>query len=69
MGFIKICGLEGKVYVPDMNCSIHKKHACNDCFSCQMCSDERCMLCKKQVTESCPSAEPFKSICNSKKKD
>ena len=26
------------------NCK-DKKHPCDDCFSCQFCSDERCAMC------------------------
>lgn len=52
MAFIKICGLEGKVYVPGSDLSVHKKHFCGDCFSCQMCSDERCALCMGQKGKS-----------------
>jgi hypothetical protein len=40
-----IPGLKGRVYVPEEQERTPKKHACRDCFSCQMCSDDRCRLC------------------------
>ncbi len=53
MPFIKIPGLEGKVYVPEEDLKVPKKHSCKDCFSCQMCTDDRCMLCREQKIEKC----------------
>jgi hypothetical protein len=53
MTFIKVPGLEGKVYVPETNLEIHKKHPCKDCFSCQMCTDNRCILCREQKHKEC----------------
>ena len=44
MAFTEIPGFIGKVYVPDET-TTKKKHNCKDCFSCQMCSDERCGAC------------------------
>lgn len=41
-----IPGLKGRVYVPEEQESTPKKHACRDCFSCQLCSDDRCRLCE-----------------------
>ncbi|MFH0726637.1 MAG: hypothetical protein V2B19_09865 [Pseudomonadota bacterium] len=52
-----IPGLKGRVFVPEKQGSTPKKHACRDCFSCQMCSDDRCRLCEgrncaeKQIRE------------------
>ncbi|MBN2040086.1 MAG: hypothetical protein JW864_08605 [Spirochaetes bacterium] len=46
MAFIEIPGFIGKVYVPDET-KEKKKHNCKDCFSCQFCSDERCLACMK----------------------
>jgi len=45
MAFIEIPGLKGKVYVPDEKSGHIKKHDCKDCYSCQMCSNDRCQLC------------------------
>lgn len=46
MAFVEHPGLKGKVYVPEEKPGKNKKHACRDCFSCQMCGDNRCSLCK-----------------------
>jgi len=44
MTFKTFPGIEGKVYVPDVD-DREKKHACPDCFACQRCRDDRCRLC------------------------
>lgn len=46
MAWKKIPGLTGKVYVPGSPSGAPKKHPCADCFSCQLCSDERCSVCR-----------------------
>ena len=46
MPFVRLPGLEGKVYVPQTNSDGLKKHPCKDCHSCQMCSDDRCAVCR-----------------------
>ena len=48
MPFVRYPGLEGKVYVPEKVSADAKKHPCRDCFSCQMCSDDRCRSCLGQ---------------------
>ncbi|KAF0118360.1 MAG: Uncharacterized protein FD151_2188 [bacterium] len=48
MAFIEIPGLKGKMYVPDQKPGHTKKHDCKDCYSCQICSDNRCQLCLRQ---------------------
>ncbi len=45
MAFVSVPGLKGKVYVPDESRGGSKKHPCQDCFSCQQCSDDRCRVC------------------------
>ncbi|MFC1799133.1 hypothetical protein ACFLZL_04945 [Thermodesulfobacteriota bacterium] len=45
MPFTTVPGLPGKVYVPEMESGTERKHHCKDCFSCQVCSDDRCNLC------------------------
>jgi hypothetical protein len=45
MAFTTIPGFDGSVYIPDQSPDQIKKHDCQDCFSCQMCSDERCEQC------------------------
>jgi len=45
MAWKEIPGLKGRVYVPEEEPKTPKKHGCKECFSCQMCSDDRCRLC------------------------
>ena len=45
MAFVEFPGLKGKIYVPDEKSGHIKKHDCKDCYSCQMCSDNKCQLC------------------------
>jgi hypothetical protein len=44
MGFVRMKGVLGLVYVPDDDGG-PKKHPCPDCHFCQWCSDNRCELC------------------------
>ncbi|MFP4446765.1 MAG: hypothetical protein ACLFPD_11035 [Desulfosudaceae bacterium] len=48
MPFIKVPGLTGRVYVPEKTGPDKKKHNCPDCFSCQMCSQARCQVCRRE---------------------
>lgn len=48
MGFIRMPGVPGQIYVPDEEGKGLKKFPCPDCFSCQWCSDNRCDLCRKR---------------------
>jgi hypothetical protein len=48
MPFVDIAGLKGKVYVPEGASDQPKKHSCRDCFACQVCSDERCDVCRNR---------------------
>ncbi len=46
MAFVDLpCG-RGKLYVPETQLGMVKKHRCPDCFSCQMCGEERCKVCR-----------------------
>ena len=47
MPFVNIKGFPGKVYVPEAPPEAPKKHPCPDCFSCQVCGDDRCRTCQK----------------------
>ncbi len=47
MGFVKVKGLKGTVYVPDQQADCCKKYPCRDCFSCERCSDDRCRVCRE----------------------
>lgn len=46
MPFVRMKGVVGKVYVPDKPPADSKKHPCKNCFSCQMCGDDRCRICR-----------------------
>lgn len=48
MPFVKMPGVTGKVYVPEKPPDEAKKHDCADCFSCQMCGDDRCNVCRRE---------------------
>jgi len=48
MTFIKGKTIQGKIFIPDFKPDAVKKHPCHDCFACQMCSDDRCELCRAQ---------------------
>jgi hypothetical protein len=44
--FINIPGVKGKVFKPEERLDLPKKHPCKNCYSCQLCSDDRCTLCR-----------------------
>ena len=44
--FIVIPGVKGKVFKPEERFDLPKKHPCKNCYSCQLCSDDRCTLCR-----------------------
>jgi len=60
MPYVSVPGLEGKVYVPDESREGSKKNPCQDCFSCQQCSDDRCRVCLN--AETCRCHDELKSI-------
>ncbi len=64
MPFVRLPGVEGKVYVPEADSKGRKKHPCKDCHSCQMCSDDRCAVCRGQVG---PSEKTKKCECGREK--
>ena len=47
MAFVTISGFPGKVYAPEQPAAAEKKHVCPDCYACQMCSDDRCRVCRR----------------------
>lgn len=53
MAFTTVRGLKGKVYVPDPPKEATRKHSCKDCYSCQLCSDDRCSVCLSQKSCQC----------------
>lgn len=50
MPFITLPDIKGKIYVPEQDALSLKKHSCGGCFSCQMCSDDRCSICLPKST-------------------
>ncbi|MGD9201026.1 MAG: hypothetical protein PVI26_05655 [Chitinispirillia bacterium] len=52
MPWIRKYGIEGLVFVPDKHRAGNKKHDCEDCFHCQMCSESRCYSCQN-VKQTC----------------
>ena len=45
MGFRKLPGNQGMIYIPDRR-KIRRKHPCPDCFACHWCSNDRCLSCR-----------------------
>jgi len=45
MPFVDLPDGTGKIYVPEKKQGCRQKYPCLDCFSCQMCSDDRCQRC------------------------
>lgn len=60
MAWKKVPGLNGSVYVPESPPGRPRKHPCADCFSCQLCSDERCGVCR-EGREDCRQKSKVKS--------
>ena len=56
MPFVSHPGLPGKVFVPIFNPEITRKHHCRDCFSCQLCGEDRCQVCRGEVEKDVESA-------------
>ncbi|HHE74267.1 MAG: hypothetical protein DRH90_09380 [Deltaproteobacteria bacterium] len=50
MPFVTLPDIKGKIYVPEQNALSLKKHSCGNCFSCRMCSDDRCRICLSKAT-------------------
>jgi hypothetical protein len=50
MPFISLPGIKGKIYVPAQDASYIKKHSCVACYACQLCSDDRCGICRSSAT-------------------
>ncbi|MBT3387403.1 MAG: hypothetical protein HN417_05690 [Desulfobacula sp.] len=64
MPFVEIPGLPGKVYVPEKKNNCCKKHPCNDCFSCEYCSDDRCNVCRSSKKKTTGINKNFKDSQN-----
>ncbi len=47
MSFEKLPDNLGLIYVPDCK-PVLRKNPCQDCFSCQWCSNERCRICREK---------------------
>lgn len=65
MGFIRMKGVAGLVFVPDEDAG-PKKHPCPDCRFCQWCSDNRCGLCLGGTARP-PAKSPAKAGRSRKK--
>lgn len=66
MPFIEIPGLNGKVYSPEHDPGCPKKHGCKECFTCQMCGDDRCEVClssKRNIPQNCRNDTHQKQYC------
>ena len=46
MGFKPASNIQGRIFIPEEEDVDARKHACPDCFKCQMCGEERCQVCR-----------------------
>lgn len=46
MGFVRLPGGGGRVYIPERSPGKVKKHPCRDCYDCQGCTEARCAVCR-----------------------
>jgi hypothetical protein len=46
MAFSELPDNRGRVYIPETGKHPRKK-SCRDCFACQWCSDDRCLICRQ----------------------
>jgi hypothetical protein len=60
MTFVTKTGVTGKIYAPEKKSGERHKHACRDCYACQLCSDDRCQLCLAGKAGRCGCAEKKK---------
>jgi hypothetical protein len=60
MAFVKLPGVTGKVYAPEAVTLRPRKHACKDCFHCQICSDDRCAVCRSR--SACRGTDRRRSV-------
>lgn len=58
MAWITVAGLVGKVYRPDRSGCPPLKHACQNCFSCQGCDENRCRVCRNDPPRGHPPPPP-----------
>ena len=65
MPFVTVPGLNGKVYVPEKQHESLKKHACKDCYYCQLCSDDRCRVCRDPKNRKCLKSYDKQLPCES----
>ena len=52
MPWTRIPGIEGLFYEPETPPPNRSKHACEECYSCLMCSDYRCGVCRNNGSEN-----------------
>jgi len=60
MPFVNIPGFEGKIYEPKKRPGRLRKHDCPDCYSCQMCGEERCQVCHPEDARNLTPTGPDK---------
>lgn len=58
MSWTTVPGLAGKVYVPSGAGQMKMKRACEDCFSCQWCDENRCQVCRIDAGKTRRAAKP-----------
>jgi hypothetical protein len=60
MAFESMPGIEGKIFIPDEDPG-ERKHPCTDCYACQLCSDDRCRVCRSEHPSS--TSHPLPKGC------
>ena len=65
MTFVKGKTIQGKIFIPDFKPDAAKKYPCPDCFACQICSDDRCELCRSEQP-CCVETKPDGNMKNFK---
>ena len=48
MAWMRMKGIKGLVYEPEVDPQATRKHHCKDCFCCRMCRDVCCIECLKR---------------------
>ena len=41
--------IKGRIFIPEEETPTRKKHTCPDCYTCQMCGEERCRVCRSET--------------------
>ena len=64
MAFVTVPGLKGKVFDPQESDRSLKKKSCKDCFLCQLCSEDRCRVCRGQKHGRCEQRSGIAFLVN-----